>query len=248
MGIIFVNLKAMENRDNLNVKPQGDTELEKAQYVYEYIKKANDIVFDGVIVTEYGAIIKLIHETYKYESRTTEEYWQDKISKDTMVYMMFENIVLSFDYFLYQEKKVSDFYKCRTYTEVKFNFIFRTDIKEVKKIDIIKDVLELEKLDGISIYDGGKKQADKDEITQERNKMKKILFTDKAGVAKKLEQYLGIKEDKISKENRIDYYKMVFLLYYLDKHGIEYGNKQFQRIKILDSITKPRLQLVANFL
>ena len=132
MGIIFVNLKAMENRDNLNVKPQGDTELEKAQYVYEYIKKANDIVFDGVIVTEYGAIIKLIHETYKYESRTTEEYWQDKISKDTMVYMMFENIVLSFDYFLYQEKKVSDFYKCRTYTEVKFNFIFRTDIKEVK--------------------------------------------------------------------------------------------------------------------
>ena len=40
MGIIFVNLKAMENRDNLNVKPQGDTELEKAQYVYEYIKKA----------------------------------------------------------------------------------------------------------------------------------------------------------------------------------------------------------------
>ena len=38
MGIIFVNLKAMENRDNLNVKPQGDTELEKAQYVYEYIK------------------------------------------------------------------------------------------------------------------------------------------------------------------------------------------------------------------
>ncbi len=116
MGIIFVNLKAMENRDNLNVKPQGDTELEKAQYVYEYIKKANDIVFDGVIVTEYGAIIKLIHETYKYESRTTEEYWQDKISKDTMVYMMFENIVLSFDYFLYQEKKVSDFYKCRTYT------------------------------------------------------------------------------------------------------------------------------------
>ena len=196
MGIIFVNLKAMENRDNLNVKPQGDTELEKAQYVYEYIKKANDIVFDGVIVTEYGAIIKLIHETYKYESRTTEEYWQDKISKDTMVYMMFENIVLSFDYFLYQEKKVSDFYKCRTYTEVKFNFIFRTDIKEVKKIDIIKDVLELEKLDGISIYDGGKKQADKDEITQERNKMKKILFTDKAGVAKKLEQYLGIKEDK----------------------------------------------------
>ena len=248
MGIIFVNLKAMENRDNLNVKPQGDTELEKAQYVYEYIKKANDIVFDGVIVTEYGAIIKLIHETYKYESRTTEEYWQDKISKDTMVYMMFENIVLSFDYFLYQEKKVSDFYKCRTYTEVKFNFIFRTDIKEVKKIDIIKDVLELEKLDGISTYDGGKKQADKDEITQERNKMKKILFTDKAGVAKKLEQYLGIKEDKISKENRIDYYKMVFLLYYLDKHGIEYGNKQFQRIKILDSITKPRLQLVANFL
>lgn len=36
---------------------------------------------------------------------TTEEYWQDKISKDTMVYMMFENIVLSFDYFLYQEKR-----------------------------------------------------------------------------------------------------------------------------------------------
>lgn len=71
----------------------------------------------------------------------------------------------------------------------------------MKKIDIIKDVLELEKLDGISIYDGGKKQADKDEITQERNKMKKILFTDKAGVAKKLEQYLGIKEDKISKES-----------------------------------------------
>ena len=77
MGIIFVNLKAMENRDNLNVKPQGDTELEKAQYVYEYIKKANDIVFDGVIVTEYGAIIKLIHETYKYESSTTMDIYAE---------------------------------------------------------------------------------------------------------------------------------------------------------------------------
>ena len=31
MGIIFVNLKAMENRDNLNVKTQGDTKLLKNQ-------------------------------------------------------------------------------------------------------------------------------------------------------------------------------------------------------------------------
>lgn len=248
MGIIFVNLKAMENRKNLNVEPQGNTDYEKAQYVYEYIKKANDIVFEGTIVTEYGEIIELIHETYDYESRTTEEYWQDKVSRDTMVYMMFENIVLSYDYFLYQEKKVSDLYKCCMHPEVEFNFISREDINEVKKIGIIKDVLNLEKLDGISIYDGGKKQADKDEIAQEQNKMKKLLFTDKAGVAKKLEQYLEIRENKISKDKLLDYYKMIFLFYYLDKHGIEYGNNQFQRLKILDSITKPRLQLVANYL
>lgn len=56
----------------------------------------------------------------------------------------------------------------------------------MKKRLFINDVLELEKLDGISIYDGGKKQADKDEITQERNMFEKILFTDKAGVAKNL--------------------------------------------------------------
>lgn len=50
----------------------------------------------------------------------------------------------------------------------------------------------------------------------EENRIKKMLFTDRAGVAKKIEKYFGIEEKKVPKESIHDYYKLVFLFYYLD--------------------------------
>ena len=237
MAIIFVDIKELEKSKTANIIPTGNNDEEKAKQVVEYYEKGNDLILKGTIITEYENIIGEIKKQFDYLEVSDDQYWHAKTQKDNMVVMLNYDMTLSFDYFLYREKEVGEYYKFTAYKK-DFNIIYRTDVLEkLKKKDMIKDIAVLE-------------SEDKKDISyeSEENRIKKMLFTDKAGVAKKIEKYFGIEEKKIPKASIHDYYKLVFLFYYLDKHGIPSEDETYKRIKVLDNITKPRIQMVADYI
>ena len=237
MAIIFVDIKELENSEMTNIIPTGNNDEEKAMQVVEYFEKGNDVILKGTIITEYEKMIEEIKNQFDYSDMSDYQYWHAKSIKDKMVIMLNYDMTLSFDYFLFRENKIGEYYKYTADTK-DFNIIYRTDVPEkLIKRDMIRDIVVLESEDNKDIS-----------YESEENRIKKMLFTDRAGVAKKIEKYFGIEEKKVPKESIHDYYKLVFLFYYLDKHGIPSEDGVYKRIKVLDNIMKPRIQMVPNYI
>lgn len=237
MAIIFVDILSLENNSTANIFPMGNNDKEKARQVVDYFERGNDVALVGTVVTEYEDIIKEIKKQFKYSEITDYEYWSAKSSKDNMVIMLNDDMTLSYDYFLYREKVVEEYYGF-TAQKKEFNIIYRENLSgKLKKKDMIKDIFRLESEEKTDMS-----------YENEENRIKKMLFTDKAGVAKKIDKFFGIEERRVPKSNFHDYLKIIFLFYYLDKHGIPREDGKFERIKVLDNITKPRIQMIANYI
>ena len=239
MAIIYVNITELENCKTTGIALSGNTDEEKVQEVIEFYEKRRGIMLHGTVVTSYDKILEEIKNQIDYDNMSDYEYWNMKTNKDYIVFMLNDDMVLSYDYFLVRNNEIDEYYKYDKYNNKSFNFkiIYRHCYSnKLIKEEMIEDIILLER---------GKIS----DISDEKNRIKKILFTDGTGVTKKLNTVFSIDERKISQENKYDYYKIIFLFYYLDKHGIPQNDgKTYKKIKIFDNILKPNIQMVPDYL
>lgn len=247
MSIIFFDIRKWEKAPNRTEIPvKGSTDYEVAKSAYEYIKKGNDYIFDGPIVTTYEEIVELIEQEYDIEKISELDYWQDKAYRERMVYMAVDNMVLSYDYFLVRDRGVSCYF-CWDGSDKQYQYLFNEipSGTKINKKKFIEEVIAFElhdEIEGMSVQDS------KDAIDNKYNAFKKLLFTDKSGIEKRLKEYWKLDSSKVPVQQQHNYLNVLFLFYFLDKHGIYRVDNERYKVKILDALTKPRIQMIPNFM
>ena len=241
MAIIYVDVTEIENSKSANITLKGGNEEEKVQEIIKFYEQRNAVKLQGTIITVYNQIVEEIKKQLNYGDISDFAYWDMKTDKRYMVIMLNDNMTLSYDYFLVRENAVDEYHCYTAYNDDDFDFkmIYQHNRPaKLTKKEMIKDVALLESNNITDV-----------EYECEENRIKKILFTDKAGIAQKLKNVVAIDEKKITEKEMYDYYKLVFLLYYLDKHGIpDKDVMSYKKIKVLDNISKPCIQMIPNYI
>ena len=241
MAIIYVDVTEIENSKSANITLKGGNEEEKVQEIIKFYEQRNAVKLQGTIITVYNQIVEEIKKQLNYGDISDFAYWDMKTDKRYMVIMLNDNMTLSYDYFLVRENAVDEYHCYTAYNDDDFDFkmIYQHNRPaKLTKKEMIKDVALLESNNITDV-----------EYECEENRIKKILFTDKAGIAQKLKNVVAIDEKKVTEKEMYDYYKLVFLLYYLDKHGIpDKDVMSYKKIKVLDNISKPCIQMIPNYI
>lgn len=147
MAIIYVNIAELEKSKTANIIPSGNTNEEKAKEVIKFYEKGNHVCLYGTIITSYDEIIKEIEKQINYKKMSDYKYWEMKTNRKYIVFMLNDNMAISFDYFLFRENKIDEYYKYTAYNDkkLKFQIIYQKNcLVKLTKRNMIKDVILLE--------------------------------------------------------------------------------------------------------
>lgn len=258
MSICYFNINRWKQSENRKISMIGDSDKEIAENTMNTLFKKNLYNFEGKLVLYEDEILPEIEKQYKNRKRFGSDYWSDCVNGDYTVYCVVEEMILSFDYFLKRAGKISEATKDYYFqmhskenelpTELLMNLIFPDSQMSIRrKINnnaLMHDIIVLEYLDINKWNKDDLNNLVRDDLVE---RIKKQLFSGKYSVKKRIAKVLELDWKKFKNESdREDILKLIFWIYYLDRHGIPVVTG-YQKLGIIDIMQKPRIQVVSDF-
>lgn len=254
MSIIYMNIEAWKSIKSKTIDVQGDSDEELAKNVVNEFKRRNNYVNEGTLVCRYKDIMPIILKQYQNRNSFQGEYWLENATDGCLVYCVVEDVVISYDYFLYTygylDETDSAFYRqvrgvnTDIPTCLKLQLIFgdKHIQKKITNRMLISDVAKIENMCYSRTLSTDWKL---DEMVFDR--INKQLFTGQYSIKKELKNRLGIDFNRFKDSQKEDCFRMMFWMYYMDRLGLPQKNGDFAKLGVLDTMKKPRIYVISDY-
>lgn len=254
MSIVFFDINKW-NRESGNecFEEKGSTNQEKAEnFVKDYIEKNELVIASYKVVIRYEDILPCIIQEYKKRNSYSLSYTRDMMQRDYIVYDLLNYEVYTYDYFLKQGGKLDESF-CSYMSQIfgedvpagsnETTVLFQKydENRKYRTVDLINDLLQVELLShnedeyAEDDYSFDKK---KDSIKKKVSRLKKDIAT-----------VLDLKWDKVVPDSKTQFemLQIIGMFYMICCHGVVWNKENtFKKMKVLDTLKKPRKQLLAN--
>lgn len=251
-----MNIEKWKKSDRKAIMAEGSNDRELAENIVKQYKAQNHLDFTGTLVWKYEDIITEIKRQYSNREIYSGNYWLENASDSCSVYFLMEELTLAFDYFLHTQGELEEteqnYYRQRHKREIQIPKELETSIifhnrcsAKISQELLMKDIAILERLE-IGVWKPDELKTECLYSDDFRERMKKQLYTGKHPVKRRIEHILDLDFKRFNKESYKEFYDLVFAVYYMDRHGIEI-NGESQRLGILDTMKKPRIQITSDY-